>query len=209
MIEKLSAKLYLIGIEPARSSGQGSSPYVRTMDFATSCDLYILILGHRYGYITDSGVSATEAEFDAACRADPTKVIVLLKRQTQRSLTEPKQQSFIDKVCDYHRGYFVNSYATVAQLADATHHAFEDWLVERSAVGRGLNYFDHFVRLASQRSPFPGVRPDIRTTDVTIELTYIIARTTKSIHFDKEQVYRDFWGCLFELEERFSDWRRG
>ena len=197
----------LVGADPAQSSGIGTSPYVRTIDMATSCDLYMLILGRRYGYVTESGMSATEAEFDAAYRADPTKVVVLLKCSAQGALIDPEQQTFIDKVCDYHRGYFVSSYSRVGQLKSVTCRAFEDWLVERSAVGRGLDYFDHFVRLASQRSPFPRVRPEIRTTDATIELSYVIAKKVRSIHFDKEHVYRDFWGCLFELEDRFREWR--
>ena len=76
----------LVGVDPAQSSGIGTSPYVRTVDMATSCDLYMLILGRRYGYVTESGMSATEAEFDAAYRADPTKVVVLLKRSAQGAL---------------------------------------------------------------------------------------------------------------------------
>lgn len=194
----------IVGVAPGVAPSTNSSPYLATIDMARRCELYVLILGRRYGFEAIPGQSATEAEYLAAYKEDPTKVIVLRKTVARVDI---RQQKFVDLVTDYHKGYFVNSYINPRDAGVLARTAFEQWLVERAAIGRGLNYFDHFIRLVVQRQPFPGVSAEYRVTATTIELTYRLPGKVRSLHFEKSAIYSDFWGNLAQVERTFESWR--
>lgn len=195
----------IVGIDPGSTPAVASSSYEATTSIARDCDCYVLILGGRYGYKTEFGKSATELEFDAAYRDDPTKVIIL-RNASVRSY-EPAQSDFIRRVEDYHRGFLVSRFRGGPAASRAALHAFRDWLVERAAVGKRFDYFDHFIRIASQRSPFPGARSEYRLTTDRVEITYRVLGRVYSVHFDKAQLYGDFWGSVVHLDQRFEEWR--
>ncbi len=66
----------LIGAEPFNEAAVPQSPFMATRQMAEDCNLYMLILGGRYGWQPPSQQrSATEIEFDSAFRQDPTKVV--------------------------------------------------------------------------------------------------------------------------------------
>ena len=194
----------VVGMTPAKLPSRGGSSFIETTDLAADCDLYVLVLAERYGFVTNLGKSATEVEYEAAYRSDPTKVIILRKDGVTPSA---EQQTFIDRVEDYHHGYFVNRFMTSAEAGDAALQAFLSWLRDRAAIGRRLDYFDHFIRIASQRSPFPGAKAEYRTTVDRIELRYTVVDKVYSVHYDKKALYADFWGNVFDLERRFDEWR--
>jgi len=149
--------------------------------------------------------SATELEYDAAYRDDPTKILIFCKESGER---EPAQQSFVQRVGEYHRGYYMRKYQDTYELTELASASVVQWLEERAAIGRKLEYFDHFIRLAVQKSPFPGVRPTYRVDDDYIELKYRILGRSFTVHFDKALIYNDFWGCMASLESRFEEWRK-
>lgn len=195
----------LLGVAPIASPSAGASSYVVTADIARDCHLYILILGRRYGHIAPDGRSATEVEFDAAYDADPTKILVFRKAVPR---IEPKQKDFIERVTNYHKGYFVRHYQGLGDLRQNVPESFRHWLMERAAIGKRLHYFDHFLRMAIQRSPFPGVQPLYTLDDTHIELKYIIMKKIYAIQFSKDQIFNDFWGSIGKLEGKFREWRR-
>lgn len=194
----------VFGITPANLPSRSGSSFVETTDLATDCDLYILVLAGRYGYVTDLGKSATEVEYEAAYRSDPTKVIILRKDGITCS---EDQARFIRRVEDYHKGYFVHRFTTHDEAGDVALDAFVAWMRDRAAIGRRLDFFDHFIRIACQRSPFPGAKANYRTTADRIELSYAVIDKIYSIHYNKTEIYADFWGSVVDLERRFDEWR--
>lgn len=91
-----------IGAKPIAQAPMSRSPFMATVEMAERCHLYVLLLGGRYGEQQKGGKSATELEFDAATRVDPTKVVVFKKELPDR---EDLQKSFVSKVGRYFPGY--------------------------------------------------------------------------------------------------------
>ena len=58
----------VVGAAPMNTSIVGINPHSATLSkfLAESCDLFILLLGGRFGFELTNGISATKAEFDAA-----------------------------------------------------------------------------------------------------------------------------------------------
>ena len=80
-------------------------------------------------------------------------------------------------------------------------------LKERAAIGYKLNYFDHFIRIAIQRKPVPDATVSYSAQGDDIEFSYIFFSKTYVIQFKKERIFKDFWGCIAELENSFIRWR--
>jgi uncharacterized protein DUF4062 len=76
-------------------------------------DVYLLLLGGRYGQpIFDSGLSPTEEEFTRA-RQRGTPMLVFLKQGIE---VEPRQQAFIDRVQEYTGGRFRAGFTSAVDL---------------------------------------------------------------------------------------------
>lgn len=194
----------LIGAEPLNDSALAGNPRTITVGMARTCDLYILILGNRFGYDVGNGKSATEIEFDAAIRADPTKILVFKKESSDDP--EQKQKDFIDKVSSYYNGYWRTSFVHTHDLQTFVKNAFSRWLKERASIGTGLTYLDHFVRLAKQISPEPHAQVYYKVSKNDVELEYVFFEKSHEIHFTREEIYRNFWGCFNELSNQFDRW---
>lgn len=206
-IEKVFREIKLIeviGAQPFANHSVAGSSRFETVRMAKECDLFILILGHRFGEELPSGKSATEIEFDAAFRNDPTKILVF-KKKSQEPI-EDTQREFIDKICNYYHGYWRTTFEHTYQLQDLVKNSFNLWLKNRASFGTGLNYMDHFIRLAKQTLPEPTAQVYYRVSESTVELDYVFFRKKHSIQFDRAQIYSDFWGCLHQLHEQFEIW---
>lgn len=195
----------LQGVNPVNSTSLPSSSILATVDMAKNCDLYILILGDSYGMETTSGKSATELEFEAAIEVDPTKVLVFLKNTKIR---DERQAHFIKRVTDYYHGYWRTTFEYSHQLSELVINSFSSWLKDRASMGVRLNNFDHFIRIAKQRLPVQEAEVYYGVSPKLVELEYHFFGGTYVIHFDKRQIYLDFWGCLAELEYQFDRWRK-
>lgn len=75
-------------------------------------EIYLLILGEKYGYVTPDGISVTQTEFRAA---KETGKPILAFIQTVDSRGE-RQQSFLQEVEDYQDGVFRSSFTSVLEL---------------------------------------------------------------------------------------------
>lgn len=193
----------IVGADPVKSAVVGRSPYIATIEMAERCDLYILILGGKYGFKLKDGRSATEVEFDAAYSRDPTKILVF---QKEVSRIDSKQRVFIDKVANYYTGYWRTSYKFTYDLYNLVVENFGTWIKERALIGYKLNFFDHFIRFAIQRFPIPTTQVLYSVDEDIVEIKCNIYNHTNAIHFSKSQIYNDFWGCIASLEEHFNKW---
>lgn len=199
-----NAFVELIGADRFNTASVGGNSRLETMRMARECDLYILILGSRYGHELSIGKSATEIEFEAAIKADPTKVLIFKKETTDP--VETKQQDFINKVSNYTSGYWRTSFSHTAQLSTLIQNSFQQWLKNRANLGTNTDYVDHFIRLAKQRIPESSAQMYYKTDKNNVELTFEIFSHTYYIDFGKKGIYDDFWGCLNKLEDQFATW---
>lgn len=204
ILEKLPI-IKAVGSEPIASASVGRSSFIHSKELAEQCALYILILGANYGYETNDGRSATEVEFDAAYSSDPTKILVFEK--VTNMPVELKQQKFIDKVTDYYSGYWRRTFTNTSELCLLVMDSFESWLEERAGIKVKLNCFDQFIRYAIQRSPFPGAQILYSLSEDVIELKYNFMGKYHPVHFSKDQIFKDYWGSMAQLEKLFLKWR--
>lgn len=196
----------LIGVDPVNEFSYGISSRIKTVEIARDCDLYLLILGKEFGLELPNGRSATEIEFDEAMKDDPTKILVFKKDYDSLDMIDLRQQKFIDKVCDYYSGYWRVIFENTDELEQLVLNSFVNWLKERAEIGKNLNYLDHFIRIAKQIKPEPNAIVGYKLTEKFVEIEYNFFDKNFIMQFDREKVYRDFWGCIGELQEQFEDW---
>ncbi|TLS53935.1 DUF4062 domain-containing protein [Paenibacillus antri] len=199
-----NAFVELIGADRFNTASVAGNSRLETTRMARECDLYILILGSRYGHELSNGKSATEIEFDAAIKADPTKVLIFKKETTDPA--ELKQQDFINRVSNYTSGYWRTSFSHTAQLMALIQNSFQQWLKNRANLGTSADFVDHFIRLAKQRIPEPSAQMYYKTEKDNVDLSFEMFSHTYYINFSKKQIYDDFWGCLNHLEDQFGLW---
>jgi hypothetical protein len=197
----------LVGASPFNNTAYSASSAHATIEMAKNCDLYILILSEKYGTEILGDQSATEAEYNAAVKADPTKVMIF--RRENGSVIEEKQKKFIERVTNYYSGYFRPSFKYPHELQDMVLNSFTKWLVDRAQLGRKLNYLDLFVLVAKQILPLGHVRVYYKVTEELVELEYLVSGAANIIHFSNSKIANDFWGCINELQLKCDEWARG
>lgn len=101
------------------------------MEMARECDLYILVLGGRYGWLDDqTGRSITELEFEEARAADPTKILVYRKGGVT---PDEGQAGFIARVEDFDTGYFRRpAFASLDELSAWVREDITHWVSDRA-----------------------------------------------------------------------------
>ncbi len=104
--------------------GAGSDPPIDTcLRRLAACDLYVGILGHRYGSIhPGTGRSYTELEYEEACKRSIPRLMFLANVEFQISISEREpdelfglQEAFRKRVSS-ETGHFVDQFADAAQL---------------------------------------------------------------------------------------------
>lgn len=196
----------LLGVDPVNTASLAGNARSLTKSMANECDLYLLIIGKEFGFELPSGKSATEIEFDSAFRNDPTKILVFKKEFDSSIAIDKRQQKFIDKVCDYYSGYWRSSFKYTHELRNLVLNSFMIWLRERANIGNNLDYLDHFVRIAKQMKPEPNAIVYYKLAKDFVELEYNFFGISHIIQFDREEIYKDFWGCISKLQEQFEQW---
>lgn len=196
----------LIGVQPVNIASTAQNPKSLTVGLANSCDLYLLILGEHFGLELSNGKSATEIEFEAAFKSDPTKILVFKKDFDLSKKIDLRQQNFIDRVCDYCHGYWISNFKYSHELKKLVEDSFMQWLKERASIGNDLDYLDHFIRVAKQMKPEPNAIVYYKLAKDFVELEYNFFGGSYTIQFSKQQIYKDFWGCISKLQEQFEIW---
>lgn len=85
---------------------QASSPRNACLDGVQSSDALVLLLGARHGWVTPSGRSATEEEYEEAQR----RQLPILVFVQDGVVPEPKQRAFVARLEDYISGHFRKSF---------------------------------------------------------------------------------------------------
>jgi len=95
--------------ERFRSESMGSlsrSPEQVCDEMAMECDLFILIIGEKYGWIIPHlDISVTELEFDVARKDNPGKILVYEKSLNSNARELPADR-LLKKATDFTTGYF-------------------------------------------------------------------------------------------------------
>lgn len=197
----------LIGANPYDSASIAGSSGNATVRFARECDLYILILGKDYGMETLEGKSATEVEYDAAIKSDPTKVLVFLKNTTQT--IDEKQQLFIKRVSDYDNGYFRSSFQYTHHLQQVVENSFWKWFIGRAQVGKNQTYVDHFIRTVKEDIYTPEIRFYYQTTERYVEITVCFNGRQLTQQIDSSELQLHFWENVNRVRRKVNEFLEG
>ena len=127
-----SEAVVLMGHQPIMGENLPAQPHSSDKVCLTEveqCDVYLLVLGPRYGYETASGRSVTHEEYLAA-RNSNKPVLVFV----QHCEMEPAQQRFREDVEEYHDGHFRGSFETPQQLKDEIIRSLRALEQQRNAI---------------------------------------------------------------------------
>lgn len=197
----------LIGANPYDSKSVAASSGNTTVNFARDCDLYILILGKDYGMETLEGKSATEVEYDAAIKTDPTKVLVFLKSADND--IEEKQQRFIDRVSDYNNGYFRTSFQYTHDLQEKVEESFWKWFISRAQVGKNQSFVDHFIRTVKEDILTPEIRMYYQTTEKNVEITVSYSGRQLTQQIASADLQTNFWLNVNRVRHKVNEFLEG
>src|ERR1700732_1651947 len=114
--DALPGLISALGYEPKRFEDFAALPVPprqACMEGVAAADIYLLLLGERYGdRMPDTGIAPTEEEFNAAVRKG-IPVIVMLKAGVTM---EPDQAAFARRVGNYQSGRFRDSFTSPTDL---------------------------------------------------------------------------------------------
>lgn len=197
----------LVGANPYDMASLPESSGNATVKMARDCDLYILVLGKDYGMETEEGKSATEVEYDAATKMDPTKVLVFLKNVDEE--IDEKQQAFIRRVSDYYNGYFRTSFQYTHELQEKVEASFWKWLISRAQVGKYQTYVDHFIRMVKEDVQYAGTQLYYQTTEQFVEITVLFNRRELIQHIDVSDLMFNFWSNVNKVRREVNHFLEG
>ncbi len=106
----------LMRYKPIMSESFGARHYSSEIACITEVeksDVYLLILGEKYGFETADGLSVTQSEFRVA-QASASTILVFI----QDIVMEHKQQELKNEVEHYHDGFYRASFSSPGELKD-------------------------------------------------------------------------------------------
>ena len=106
------------------------TPEAICASLAEKCDIFILIIGERFGYIIRSrGISAVEFEYEIAHAQNPEKILVYVKDGVKR---ESRLEEFLARLQDFEHGHFRSLFTTPEDLYQKIQHDIAGWLTSRA-----------------------------------------------------------------------------
>jgi HEAT repeat protein len=108
-----------VGIRAETALSQPHSPLAWITDQLQTCDIYVGIYSHRYGWILPQlNLSATEFEFNLAHQlGKPILIWIRELKDFERDLPNfDRQQHFLERVSDFSNGYLRQEFREVADL---------------------------------------------------------------------------------------------
>jgi hypothetical protein len=106
----------IVGDKPIISEDFGAHPYSSEKTCITeveTSDVYIVILGENYGFVTPEDISVTQAEYRAA--KDSGKLILAFIKKCEM---EAKQREFRQEVEEYQEGLFRGTFLSPEELKE-------------------------------------------------------------------------------------------
>lgn len=130
IIEEIATNMGFTVLRSETLSAPGKSSLEVCEKMAKECDLYVGILGARYGAEFDEiGTSVVEFEYNVAKDDDKSKVMIYIKDVPER---DQKQQEFIKRVEDFTQGIFRHPYfKSVEELGEYFKRDLDTWITER------------------------------------------------------------------------------
>lgn len=95
---------------------------------AEQCDIFVLIIGERYGFIMSDGKSVVEFEYSVARKQNHEKILVYVKQGVGR---EPLLEEFLRGVEDFETGYFRSFFKAAGDLRPKIQGDIVRWLKSR------------------------------------------------------------------------------
>lgn len=114
--EAAKAAVTLLGMRPVMAEdfpAKSHSSQQACLEGVRQSNIMVLVLGMRYGFVAESGVSVTEEEFDEA-RKRGIPILTFLEKGDR----EPAQQDFINRLRSYEKGYHMPSFTDPGGLKD-------------------------------------------------------------------------------------------
>jgi predicted HTH transcriptional regulator len=106
------------------------------LDEVIKSDIYLGLIGSKYGSTDTKGISATESEFLMAKKSGKNIFIYIKgKNNTQR---DKKVQKFIQKIKNSERGYTYKRFATIPELKDEVYNSLVDFLKDEGIAGKTI-----------------------------------------------------------------------
>ena len=146
------------------SPAQDKSAQVAYLEQAANAEVYLLLIGSKYGYVDAGGVSPTEKEYNTAS-AHHAYRMTFVKNVDKR---EPKEESFKRRIDN---AVIRNAFSTYDELQSAVYASLIEYMVSHHILRNGP--FDssihpdatiadldkekirHFVGLAREKRQFP------------------------------------------------------
>lgn len=122
----------LLGLSPVMAEdfpAQPHSPQAACLAGVRSADVYVGILGPRYGVTTASGHSATEEEFEEASRLSLPRLIFISTGQA-----DPDQAAFIERIGGWGAGLLYGKFTTPDVVKDQIIKALAGMLGQRRSL---------------------------------------------------------------------------
>ena len=109
------------------------APRTALLEEVEASDVYVGILGHRYGYVNPhSGLSATEEEYRRA-REHAKPILLFVEQLPAGEEGEARQREFVGAVTDYVSGHYVSFFENLDQLRLQAYRALAEQLRGRRA----------------------------------------------------------------------------
>jgi len=126
-----------LGLTRFRAETFGSVPHppkVICALLAEQCDLFVLIIGQRYGYMIESeGISVVEFEYEVARAQNPEKILLYVKEGVSR---DPRLEEFLKRLQDFEHGYFRSLFTTPEELFEKIQPDVARWLTSQVKQNR-------------------------------------------------------------------------
>jgi hypothetical protein len=114
--------------KPIMAEDFGAKPYsskVACTEGVRQSDIYVGVLGRKYGFVTAAGVAVTEEEF-AEARKQGLPILWFVQNVDR----EPDQQAFFERISGYEEGFFLDFFDTPADLQMKITRAVHDHVVQ-------------------------------------------------------------------------------
>ena len=93
---------------------------------AEQCDIFVLIIGERYGYtIRSREMSVVEFEYEVALRQNRGKILVYIKEGVTR---DAELERFVKRVEDFEKGHFRTLFKTADELPEMIQGDIARWI---------------------------------------------------------------------------------
>ena len=121
-----------------KEAAPGTSPEEHCREMIRKADVFVCVLGGAYGSAysrVGEEKSIVEWEYETALARDDLQILPFVKSLPAATTIDPRQNQFLARVKDFHKGQWVKFFTNPNELVRDTLHALQAWslsLVRRS-----------------------------------------------------------------------------